>query len=1079
MAGESPDSVRPQGSVALVGGRYRLDGVLGCGGFGVVHRATDELLQRVVAVKEVRLPISGSADERDRARERVLREARAAGRLQHPGAVSVLDVIDDGDLPWIIMEYVEGRALSRIITGEGPRPVDETCRVGISLAYALEAAHRLGIVHRDVKPSNVLITPDGRARLTDFGIAVSHGDPRLTSTGMVLGSPAYLPPERARGDAGSASGDRWALGATLFTTVEGSPPFGGGDPIAVLGALMRGQRQPFRLAGPLAPLLDDLMAPQATSRPPLSLVRRRLREILDLTGDHRSSRSGARTTRGLRSDRSARVPAVVAPPPPASAEVAPFPAGPIAPATSLAPTVAVHAPEQTAATPTARAGDTATDDRETPTLSEGAGVDSPSPPLADPVGKPPVSPEAATPDVLMESLATNDVNTAHTPPMPAEIPTKHNTDDERLPVEQHGESESPDRSDHAEHGPPAATPPESVEVTAAAKEPAEPAGPSGAEDSEPTGTASTIAAIALVEAAVIGATATLATAATAALHVVGAGTPSTAKTAEQAVKTFAPRGPADPGSPSPEAATAHADEATRSTPAGPVEAEAAAAASDPDDSDPDDSDPGPSPAPHAEAPGADAARALADQPDTDPPLTDGATPAGQAARPRPTGPLERIRHADRMRALGGIPARARLVRRGTGGSPPVGPAASTGTDQPPGSGQPTGTDRTADGPRPDSGLPQRARPARKVSAPTAGAVQTDAATPASGLTADPPALGIAVTAPAADGLPPLPTRSRLGQHWPRARPAITASASTSPPPLAFRAASPPGVSTPDTFPAQVAESSPWLPAGTAPPPTSPPPAAGSLTAGPPTVAEPGATAPGDKPRRRWRRIAVASVAGALVTAAAIILLVVLSRPGSVDAASAGRVAAPTSGPNAEPRGGRTAGAQPVDPAVVPAVPVAHDTVPAPAPPGWASYTDPDAGWSVAYPTGWRRQAGPGGPGNVDFMDPVSGSFLRVGSVRQANTSAIVDWQRNEAGFVRSVQDYRRVRLASSDGGDGTNQADWEFTYRRSDGVMVHVLNRGAIRNGHGYALYWHTRDDLWLQDQPLLRQLLGTFRPGP
>jgi hypothetical protein len=144
-----------------------------------------------------------------------------------------------------------------------------------------------------------------------------------------------------------------------------------------------------------------------------------------------------------------------------------------------------------------------------------------------------------------------------------------------------------------------------------------------------------------------------------------------------------------------------------------------------------------------------------------------------------------------------------------------------------------------------------------------------------------------------------------------------------------------------------------------------------------------------------------------------------------------------------------------------------------------SYVDPTAGWSVAYPSDWQRREGPGGPGNVDFVDPATRSFLRVGSVRQANTSAIGDWQRNEAGFRQSVRDYRQIRLAPSDGGDGTNQADWEFGYRGSDGVMVHVLNRGAIRNGHGYALYWHTREDLWLQDQPLMRQLFATFRPGP
>ncbi len=661
MASESPDNVRPERAVALVGGRYRLDGVLGRGGFGVVHRATDELLQRVVAVKEVRLPISGSADERDRARERVLREARAAGRLQHPGAVSVLDVIDDGDLPWIIMEFVEGRALSRIITGQGPRPVDETCRIGISLAYALEAAHRLGIVHRDVKPSNVLITPDGRARLTDFGIAVSHGDPRLTSTGMVLGSPAYLPPERARGDAGGAGGDRWALGATLFTTVEGSPPFGGGDPIAVLGALMRGQRQPFRLAGPLAPLLDDLMAPQSTSRPPLSLVRRRLREILDHSGDHRSFRSGASTTRGSRSERPQRTPA--APPPPTSPEVTPPPAvaAKVAPVAALTtPTVPVHAPRETAATPTARADSAVLSPAD---RLPADGADSPSPALAALPEKPSAAAEAATRDSQPESLVTNDMNTAPPPPEPTEISTTHNADDKRLSIEQHGA--------------PVATPPQSIDVTAVMEAPKEPAGSGGGESPERAGTASTIASVALVEAAVIDATATLATAA--ALHVVGAGTTNAAAEAEQPTEAL-PTG----GSQFPEPGTSAAhreqtplDQATRSTSGATVEAGPAATTSDPDpdaenidpaniDSEhpvpehpaPEGSDPAPAAAVHAEP-----ARARADQPEPDQAVTARPTPAGQAARPRPTGPLERIRHADRMRALGGIPARARLVRR--------------------------------------------------------------------------------------------------------------------------------------------------------------------------------------------------------------------------------------------------------------------------------------------------------------------------------------------------------------------------------------------------------------------------------
>jgi len=262
----------------IVGRRYRLETVIGEGGMGVVHRATDQIMRRTVAIKEVRMPF-GSPEANAEGRERVLREARSAGRIHHPGAVGVLDVIDDGELPWIVMELVEGEPLSARIEREGGLPIDQVAQIGISLAYALDAAHRLGVVHRDVKPSNVLLTSEGQARLTDFGIAVSDGDPRLTRTGEVVGSPAYLAPERAHGEPGGPECDVWGLGATLYAAVEGEPPFGGATPLDVLTSVVDGLIRPARHAGRLGPVLDAMLSQREIDRPTLTNVRTRLRDL--------------------------------------------------------------------------------------------------------------------------------------------------------------------------------------------------------------------------------------------------------------------------------------------------------------------------------------------------------------------------------------------------------------------------------------------------------------------------------------------------------------------------------------------------------------------------------------------------------------------------------------------------------------------------------------------------------------------------------------------------------------------------------------------------------------------------------
>ncbi|MCK9929705.1 protein kinase [Frankia sp. Mgl5] len=279
-------SDRAAGRERRLAGRYRLGRVLGSGGAGIVREGEDMLLRRPVAIKQVRLPPLASETEREIIGERVLREARAAARLRHPGLVAVYDVIDAEDSPWIVMELVDGRSLAEEIRASGRLAPTWVARIGVSLAYALEAAHRAGVVHRDVKPGNVLLTADGQARLTDFGIAVSEGDATLTSTGMVVGSPAYIPPERARGARVGVPGDVWGLGATLFTAVEGEAPYAGEGALATLAAIIQDRRRPYRYAGPLQDVIDQLLDPDPARRPSLAQARAQLRRIAATAEPH-------------------------------------------------------------------------------------------------------------------------------------------------------------------------------------------------------------------------------------------------------------------------------------------------------------------------------------------------------------------------------------------------------------------------------------------------------------------------------------------------------------------------------------------------------------------------------------------------------------------------------------------------------------------------------------------------------------------------------------------------------------------------------------------------------------------------
>jgi len=261
----------------LVGGRYRLRTQLGRGGAGVVWVAEDELLGREVAVKEFLLPSGVGVEDRAVMLERVLREARAAARLHDPSLVTVFDVVREDEQPWIVMEYVPGRSLAEVVREDGPLSAARAAEIGIALLHALRTAHSNGVLHRDVKPANVLLDEAGRVLLTDFGIAFTEGDPSLTSTGILLGSPAYMAPERARGERATPSSDLWSLGATLYTLVEGEPPYTGENSLAVLSAVADGRRRPMERSGSLAPVLADLLDRPAHERPDVDELDDRLR----------------------------------------------------------------------------------------------------------------------------------------------------------------------------------------------------------------------------------------------------------------------------------------------------------------------------------------------------------------------------------------------------------------------------------------------------------------------------------------------------------------------------------------------------------------------------------------------------------------------------------------------------------------------------------------------------------------------------------------------------------------------------------------------------------------------------------
>ncbi|MGI5119273.1 protein kinase domain-containing protein [Marinactinospora thermotolerans] len=244
----------------LLVGRYRLSHLIGEGGMGRVWQGTDELLDRPVAIKE--LTISAQLPEREITilRTRMLREARSAAQLSHPSIITVFDVVESDDRPWIVMELVRGSSLSELLKEHGALPPTRVAKIALQVLSGLAVAHQRGIVHRDIKPGNVLIAKDDRAVLTDFGIArLEDSNTQLTSTGNLLGSPNYLAPEQARGQLAGPSTDMWAMGITMYAAVEGKPPFQRSTAMATLTAIVTEEVPPPTSAGPLRPVLDGLL----------------------------------------------------------------------------------------------------------------------------------------------------------------------------------------------------------------------------------------------------------------------------------------------------------------------------------------------------------------------------------------------------------------------------------------------------------------------------------------------------------------------------------------------------------------------------------------------------------------------------------------------------------------------------------------------------------------------------------------------------------------------------------------------------------------------------------------------------
>ena len=305
----------------MIAGRYRLQAPIGRGAMGVVWRARDQLLDRDVAIKEVQIADSLTEQERATAFQRTLREAKTAARLNHPAVVTVYDVAEDGGRPWIVMQLVHAQSLDQMLAASGPLSPRRAAEMARQLLSALSVAHAAGVMHRDVKPSNVLLGSDDRAVLTDFGIATFADDPKLTQTGMVMGSPGFTAPERIRGEDASPASDLWSLGATIYAAVEGHGPFEQrGGAITTMSAIINEDAPEAPTAGALGPVIAALLRREPGDRPDASAAARMIADVLPQLADRAPGSAPGYEATALS--------ASSLPPPPRAGSAPPGPAGP-------------------------------------------------------------------------------------------------------------------------------------------------------------------------------------------------------------------------------------------------------------------------------------------------------------------------------------------------------------------------------------------------------------------------------------------------------------------------------------------------------------------------------------------------------------------------------------------------------------------------------------------------------------------------------------------------------------------------------------------------------------------------------